>query len=219
MLPLTGVGDYVKDLKETIETMEKPPILVGHSMGGVVVQWYLQDHTVPGAVLLSAGPPYGMLVSAMMTFLSSPVLSTQISLIPILQLFGSNPIFMDMTRKTLFSDRMPEEEALNFLRRTQFESFRAIFDLSWPHRPKNQGTPLLVIGSEEDYFIRPSMVKATAKAYKTSAEILPHMGHGMMVEAGWQEVADRIIKWIKVTTYLPPTPFLEKEKKTAVAMR
>ncbi|MBT8420260.1 MAG: alpha/beta hydrolase [Gammaproteobacteria bacterium] len=196
LLPLTGVADYVEDLTETVQAMDKPPILIGHSMGGVVVQRYLQDHTVPGAVLLGAGPPYGMIASAAVTFVQNPVLSTQVSLMPVLQLFGDNPVFMDMSRRTLFSDRVPEDEARRFLHRTQMESMRAIFDLSLPHLPRNKGTPLLILGAEKDYFVTPYMVHATAKAYKTEAEIFPHMGHAMMVEAGWEMVAERIIKWI-----------------------
>ena len=156
LLPMFGVSDYVEDLANTVAAMDSPPILIGQSMGGVVVQRFLQDHTVPGAVLIGSGPPYGMLASAAVTFINSPIISTQISMIPMLQLFSSNPVFMDMARKVLFSERMPEDEALDFLRRTQFESPRAIFDLSWPHRPINQGTPLLVLGAEEDYFVPPT---------------------------------------------------------------
>nr|VFJ50785.1 MAG: Lysophospholipase, alpha-beta hydrolase superfamily [Candidatus Kentron sp. DK] len=196
LLPLFGISDYVEDLKNTVEGMDPRPILIGHSMGGVVVQWFLQDHAVPGAVLMGSGPPYGMLASAAVTFLNNPIISTQVSLMPMMQLFASNPVFMDMSRRVLFSERMPEDKAMDFLRRSQFESFRAMFDLSWPHRAKTQGTPLLVLGAEKDYFISPYMVRATAKAYKTEAEIFPHMGHAMMVETGWEAIADRIIRWI-----------------------
>nr|VFJ52651.1 MAG: Lysophospholipase, alpha-beta hydrolase superfamily [Candidatus Kentron sp. FM]VFJ52665.1 MAG: Lysophospholipase, alpha-beta hydrolase superfamily [Candidatus Kentron sp. FM]VFK09382.1 MAG: Lysophospholipase, alpha-beta hydrolase superfamily [Candidatus Kentron sp. FM] len=196
MLPVTGLSDYVEDLAQIIGTMGQPPILIGHSMGGVVIQRYLQNNVLPGAVLLGAGPPHGMIASAAVTFVKNPILSAKISLIPVLQLFGSSPMFMEMTRKTLFSDRIPEDKALDFLRHTQFESFRAVLDLSWPHAPRNPGTPLLVLGAEQDYFITPYMVRATAKAYKTDAEIFPHMGHAMMVEAEWKTIAERITKWI-----------------------
>lgn len=196
LFPLFGLADYVEDLVKTIQGMEAPPILIGHSMGGVVIQWFLQEHAALGAVLMGAGPPYGMIASSAVTFVQNPILSTQVSMMPVLQLLGSNPVFMDMARRVLFSERMSEEEALAFLRRTQFESPRVMFDLIWPHRPRNQGTPLLVLGAEKDYFITPYMVRATARAYQTEAEIFPHMGHAMMVEAGWRAVADRIIKWI-----------------------
>nr|VFK50377.1 MAG: Pimeloyl-ACP methyl ester carboxylesterase [Candidatus Kentron sp. TUN]VFK51553.1 MAG: Pimeloyl-ACP methyl ester carboxylesterase [Candidatus Kentron sp. TUN]VFK55969.1 MAG: Pimeloyl-ACP methyl ester carboxylesterase [Candidatus Kentron sp. TUN] len=209
-LAFNGVADYVEDLKKTIEAMEKPPILIGHSMGGVVIQWYLQKYSVPGAVLLASGPPYGMLASSLTTFLKHPILSSQVSMIPLVQLFSSNPMVMEMICKTLFSNRIPREKALNFVRRTQLESLRTIFDLGWPHRPRNSGTPLLVLGAEQDYFVTPYMVKATASAYKVAAEIFPNMGHAMMVEAKWRDVADRITRWIK--DELPKVPSLAAPK-------
>nr|VFK26662.1 MAG: Lysophospholipase, alpha-beta hydrolase superfamily [Candidatus Kentron sp. MB]VFK31613.1 MAG: Lysophospholipase, alpha-beta hydrolase superfamily [Candidatus Kentron sp. MB]VFK75873.1 MAG: Lysophospholipase, alpha-beta hydrolase superfamily [Candidatus Kentron sp. MB] len=193
-LPFTRLTDYVEDLTNTIETMEKRPILIGHSMGGVVGQLYLRDHILPGAVLMGSGPPYGMIVSAMTTFLTKPFLSTQLSL---MHLFGSDAESRNAMCKIVFSKNAHRVEALNFLRRTQAESFRVVFDLSLPHIPKNRGTPIFVIGAEEDYFVAPSMVHATAKAYKTEAEIFSNMGHAMMADTKWQDVADRIIKWIK----------------------
>jgi len=207
-LAFTRLTDYVEDLANTIEAMDKAPILIGHSMGGVIAQLYLRDHILPGAVLMCPGPPHGMLASATTTFLNNPLLSTQLSLAHI---FGSDVESRNALCKIVFSDNVPREKALDFLRRTQSESFRVVFDLSWPYIPKNQGTPLLVLGAEKDYFVPSYLVKATAKAYKTAdAEIFPDMGHAMMGEAKWQDVADRIIRWIK--NELPKVPSLAAPK-------
>jgi len=45
--------------------------------------------------------------------------------------------------------------------------------------------------------VPPSEVEQAARAYGTEAEIFPGMGHVMMLEAGWQKVADRIIEWVR----------------------
>ncbi len=39
-------------------------------------------------------------------------------------------------------------------------------------------------------------VEATARAYGTKAEMFPDMAHDMMLESGWQSVADRILGWL-----------------------
>jgi hypothetical protein len=39
-------------------------------------------------------------------------------------------------------------------------------------------------------------VELGAQAYGTRAEIFPGMGHAMMLDVGWQKVADRIIGWL-----------------------
>ena len=63
--------------------------------------------------------------------------------------------------------------------------------------------PLLVLGAERDVMVTPQQVGLCAQAYGARAEIFPGMGHAMMLDVGWQKVADRIIGWLGG---LPPTP-------------
>ena len=57
----TPLASYVADVAQAVEQLERPPILVGHSMGGLVVQKYLESHEVPAAVLLGSPSPQGLL--------------------------------------------------------------------------------------------------------------------------------------------------------------
>lgn len=57
-------------------------------------------------------------------------------------------------------------------------------------------TLLLVLGGEEDGVITNDEVRATARAYGTQAELFPRMGHNLMVETGWRDVAERIRHWV-----------------------
>jgi alpha-beta hydrolase superfamily lysophospholipase len=63
-------------------------------------------------------------------------------------------------------------------------------------RPKRVTTPMLVLGAEHDDCFSQSEVHATARAYRTEAEIFPDMGHDMMLEPGWEAVAERINGWL-----------------------
>jgi hypothetical protein len=56
---------------------------------------------------------------------------------------------------------------------------------------------VLVLGAELDGFFDRRVVAATARAYRTEAEFFPAMGHNMMLEAGWESVADRIDSWLR----------------------
>jgi hypothetical protein len=51
-------------------------------------------------------------------------------------------------------------------------------------------------GAANDRLIDPPRVRATARAYGTQAELFPNMNHGMMVEAGWEAVAGRMVEWM-----------------------
>ena len=58
-------------------------------------------------------------------------------------------------------------------------------------------SPLLVLGAEDDFCFTQQEVRATADAYHVEAEIFPKMGHDMMLEPGWEAVAERIHEWLK----------------------
>jgi pimeloyl-ACP methyl ester carboxylesterase len=82
--------------------------------------------------------------------------------------------------------------------RVQDDSFRAFLDmllLDLPRQGRAKPTPMLVLGAD-DFIVRAGQVEATARAYGLEAEIFPHMGHAMMLDRGWQAVADRIINWL-----------------------
>src|ERR1700680_2733797 len=52
---------FVADVKHIPRQLDRPPVLIGHSMGGLIVQKYLETHSVPAAVLLASVPPAGVL--------------------------------------------------------------------------------------------------------------------------------------------------------------
>src|SRR5262249_45915712 len=57
----TGIQGYVADVAELTAQLPTQPVLVGHSMGGFVIQKYLERHTAAGTVLVAPIPPNGVL--------------------------------------------------------------------------------------------------------------------------------------------------------------
>ena len=55
---------------------------------------------------------------------------------------------------------------------------------------------MLVLGAQRDGIFTPAEIHANARAYNTKAEIFPDMGHDMMLEPGWRDVAERIHTWL-----------------------
>jgi alpha-beta hydrolase superfamily lysophospholipase len=62
--------------------------------------------------------------------------------------------------------------------------------------PEKVSTELLILGADEDAIFHPDEIEATAAAYGKKPEIFKGMAHDMMLEVGWQAVADRIIRWL-----------------------
>lgn len=205
-LSWASLEDYVQDLNQAVNQLGTQPVLVGHSMGGVVVQKYLQNKTTTAAVLMASGPPQGMLTASLMMALRNPLLYVQICL---LQTFGKRVSSAHVLRKAVFSDLLSDAKAHSFFARMQDESFRVAMELVWPQSAHLADPPpqLLVLGAEQDFFIPPVLVRATAEAYRTKAMVFPGMSHAMMLDVGWRHVADYILDWLaKCRSAAQPLP-------------
>ena len=54
-----SIADYVDDVASVADTLQARPVVIGHSMGGFVVQKYLESHEAPAGVLVASFPPGG----------------------------------------------------------------------------------------------------------------------------------------------------------------
>jgi alpha-beta hydrolase superfamily lysophospholipase len=191
----TSLADYVDDVAQVAGQLQRPPVLVGHSMGGMVVQKYLESHQAPAATLLASAPPRGLLPATLRVALRHPLAFLKVNLtLSLFPVIGTP----SLTQEAFFSVDMSEEKATAYFARMQDESYHAYMDmmiLDLP-RPERVKTPLLVLGAANDTMISSGEVEATARAYSTQAEFFPGMAHDMMLEAGWQAVADRILGWL-----------------------
>ena len=52
---------YVADVAQAVEAIGRPPVIIAHSLGGYVAQKYLENNTVPAAVLIASVPARGIL--------------------------------------------------------------------------------------------------------------------------------------------------------------
>lgn len=59
--------------------------------------------------------------------------------------------------------------------------------------------PVLVIGAEADRIFSSYEVRATARAFGTTATIFPEMGYTMMLEPDWLRVAEHVAAWLETT--------------------
>jgi pimeloyl-ACP methyl ester carboxylesterase len=75
----TRIADYVDDLASAVAQLPESPTLIGHSMGGFIIQKYLEHHSAPGAVLLSSPGPAGMLATSLRVARRRPLVFAKVS--------------------------------------------------------------------------------------------------------------------------------------------
>jgi pimeloyl-ACP methyl ester carboxylesterase len=183
-----------------IRLMKEKPILIGHSMGGLIVQLLLRDGLGEAGVAIDSAPPAGVF---------SPKWSFLKSNFPMISPFVSK----DQPREMPFKDfqyafvntlALREQQAAydRYLvpesRRIPQESLTTIarIDFTRVH------SPLLIIAGEKDHIIPASLVRTNYRKYqvspsKTDYKEFPDRVHFLIWQKGWQEIADYILEWLK----------------------
>ena len=191
----TSIADYVSDVLQVAETLPQTPVLIGHSLGGLLVQKFLEKHQVPLAVLVCSVPVGGMFEPSLPWQIKNPLLWAKVMLKRDYRLLFNTP---ELARKFLFSEDTEDEKIAEYAARFGKESYRvgfeAVFNLP---KPELVETPLLVIGAECDPLIAPKFIKKTARAYNADYKIFPRLSHALMLERGWRQVTDYMIEWLE----------------------
>lgn len=192
------VADYVEDVRIAAAQFSIPPVIVGHSLGGVLVQRYLESHRAAAAVLLATIPAGGALAGMQRFVRRHPII-----LVSSLLLFSMRAFIRSaaLVREFFFSPDTPERIVVDTMTRLQDESSLALLDLLWlKWRPPLEPLPVLVLAAGSDGFLTAAEAERSARAYGTRAEYFDGMGHDLMLEQGWEKVADRIHQWIGEVT-------------------
>lgn len=193
---MCSIADYASDVAAVVEGLPSAPILVGHSLGGFVVQKYLETHDAPAAVLMASTPPHGQLRSLLRSMIRHPWRSTKFAI-------SANPSDLYGTqagaREYFFGNDAPDSLIDAFTRRLQRDSTRAVmFDAVVADLVDTQRihTPMLIVGGQLDQVYTPSDVRSTAAAYETEPMIFPGLGHELMLEPDWAVVAGCVESWL-----------------------
>ena len=190
----------VQHYRDFVATLEQPPILVGHSMGGLVVQQLLSENSAAAGVILHSAPPFGVL-SADPNFLKAnwPHINPFLSLGQPTQLTLEQFAFAFMedldteTQLNAYTDYVVPESRrvgrapLNEVARINTEQAR---------------TPLLFIAGGKDNIIPASLNYANFRKYENTPAItdykqFPERNHWTLLQPGWEAVAAYIEDWLE----------------------
>jgi pimeloyl-ACP methyl ester carboxylesterase len=207
--PLKGIGltPIVDHYDRIIRDLPRPPIIMGHSFGGLLTQ-LLADRGL-GAAYVAVAPaqPAGVLTLPPSTLRTgAPILSNPLAINGASRIsrrhfhytFGN-----DLPRGE--SDRLWDEYAVNSYNRAFFEGVGSLFS---PKRAvtrvdfgRADRAPMLVLAGEIDHVVPPAITRAIVKKYRAAGpatvDYREYAGrtHRLVSQDGWQEIADDALGW------------------------
>jgi pimeloyl-ACP methyl ester carboxylesterase len=193
--------DYVGDLEALVDRLDSPPVLVGHSMGGLLAQMLASRRTVRALVLLAPSAPWGVMPATPFEFASAQALYFagdfwNKRLWPTHWIAAANAL-----------DNVPEGERQAVLDRFVPESGLATFEIMhWAMDlkratqidPRDIACPILCVAGERDRVNSPGTVRSVAQRYRGRArfEQVEGFSHSLIGESGWENIAGLALDWL-----------------------
>jgi pimeloyl-ACP methyl ester carboxylesterase len=194
-----SMADYAAAIVDQAVALPSPPILLGHSMGGLVSLMAAAKTPVAGVILLAPSAPWGVGGSSMEEAVSA------------VSLYALGPYWAQAIEPDYVSfrrygvDRMEKDERHAIFAKMRFESGRALFEtLNWwldPFmttmvRSEDIKAPIFAVTGGRDVIHPPATVRETAKRIGATIRVMPEMSHWLIGEPGWRDVADLCLGWL-----------------------
>ncbi len=182
-----SLRDYEHDVMQAIIGLDEPPVIVGHSIGALVVMRVIERYAARAAVLLAPIPAQGGLGVARRMLRYAPG--------DFARGLAGQPL--KWRREHFFSEELDSATAQRYLARLTRPSPINQYEAMLPRSPRPSKAPVFVIGSRDDAFVPPRDVERTALAYNARLRMFVGMGHSMMLDAGWEEPLKAMIAWLE----------------------
>ncbi len=194
-LDFVSVQDFLDDIHAAVKSFDTPPVLIGHSMGGYLVQRYALDHhDVRAMAILSAPALTGLAASSRHIFMNNPQLGFQLA---VLMAFGPCYADAEIVGNGLCSAPLSADEVEELRPYFQSESKRAMAEMMVPcvadpaHKP-----PTLVMGGDIDAFVPVDDFHRSADVWDAQFRLLPGVPHGLMMDRTWPLAAKELKLWL-----------------------
>jgi pimeloyl-ACP methyl ester carboxylesterase len=200
-----GIGEIVAHYAAIIEQLDEPPILIGHSFGGLITQILLDRGFGSAGVALDSAPAKGILRLPWSSLKSGfPVLKNPanahraVALTPEEFHYAFTNTLADAESAQLY-----ERYAVPGPGRVLFQAALANFN---PHAASrvdfhnDQRAPLLLVAAEYDHVSPPAIGRDTARLQHASTALTAYKefkgrSHFILGTPGWEEVADFALSW------------------------
>ena len=206
-----GIDDVVEHYARIIADLDAPPIVIGHSFGGLIVQRLLGQDLAAAAVAIDPAPIKGVLYL--------PPSALRVASVALRRPANRN-LAVALTPEQWhygFGNAIPAQESAELYDRWNipspgkplFEASLANFTRSSPAKVntgnKSRG-PLLITAGGKDHTVPHAISTATRRLYHKSPAVtdlreFPDRGHSLTIDHGWREVAQEALDWLRQRSF------------------
>lgn len=190
------MGYYLKFLKAEVGRLDRKPILMGHSMGGALAQWYLKKlaDDLPAAVLVASWTSHSTFGDGLIPLMSRDFWGAMM----IFATLSGNPFVRSPERaaQTLITEGalLTPEELHSKLGPETALGLNQHNPPFWSP-PRNIGTPLLWVAAGRDATITTKGARASAEFYGADFICIDDDGHNLMMERNYLDTITQIENW------------------------
>ncbi|TKC65195.1 alpha/beta hydrolase [Pedobacter hiemivivus] len=193
----TGFIDIVNNIAKLIDTLPEKPLIIGHSMAGMVVLKLIEMEKAVAGVSIDGAPPKNVF----------PPFQTLKTVLPAFGFFSFSKYFMGSRKwyNNAFFNTIPDtEKERAFEKFAVPESYKVSRELvlnSFSNIDfKKAHAPILFVGGGSDHIFPPNLTQTIARRYKhtnsrVDVKIFEGKSHFICGEPGWEKVADHILEW------------------------
>jgi pimeloyl-ACP methyl ester carboxylesterase len=202
-----GVHEIADHIAAQLKALAGRPILIGHSLGGLLVQNLLGRDLAAAAIAIDPAPIKGAPELPLPALKSAfPVLRNPFN-------FGRAVSLTERQFRYAFANAVPEQEARELYAkfampapgRPLFQAATASFSPNPATRVNLENAsrgPLLLISGTQDHTVPPVLVRSTLRAYRQSPAVteiheFASRGHSLTIDSGWRELAEYSLTWLQ----------------------
>jgi pimeloyl-ACP methyl ester carboxylesterase len=199
-----GVTEIANNYAQVITTLSQPPIVIGHSFGGLIAQVILGRGIASAGIAIDPAPIKGVWQLPFTALKASfPVLGNPFNYKKAISLtynqfrYGFANAITDQEARELYDRWTIPAPA-----RPLFQAATATFAGSETkvNTANAKRGPLLITGGEKDNIAPPVVGEASRKKYPSSVvtdfKLFTGRGHSLIIDHGWREVAEYSLSWL-----------------------
>ncbi|MGW6533975.1 alpha/beta hydrolase [Streptomyces venezuelae] len=212
LLGRVGLDALTDHYARIVRSFDIPPVLIGHSVGGLIAQHLVTSDVGGAAVAIAPAPVNGVPLPPPPALPPADRTGSTERLVTL-----APEQFHRMVANTL----TPEESRLLHERYAMPAPLRLLTDLGYGGEDPSPWAvadvsnaargPLLLVSGQEDRVVPDSATRAVYKQYGDTAAVtdlkqFADRAHSLVVDSGWRLVADYVLGWLNQRGIRPRPP-------------